>query len=70
MDQEKRIKQLESDVAILNHNLDEALTMIVQVQQAVLESDMTIESSHKALGKLAESLLNFYKNYEAMQSVK
>ena len=64
MHEKERLQQLEIDVSVLAHNLDEALTMIAQVQQAVLENDERTSDCHKAMSKLTDSLLTFWKNYE------
>ena len=65
----QRIEQLEKDIALLNHNLDEALTMIAQTQQAILENDEKLSNAHDATGRIAKALLNFWKAYE-VPSVK
>ena len=57
-------KRLEKRIAILEHDLDEALTLINQVQQALLETDLTVGITNKATGKLVDSLLTFYRNYQ------
>jgi len=63
------VANLNSDITLLHHNLDEALTMIAQVQQAVLENDEKLETAHRGSAKLARALLDFYQNYKMPQAV-
>ena len=60
---QKRVDQLENELATVNHNLDMALDMIAQVQQAILEVDSREMQTHAGVSKLTHSLLKFWKNY-------
>ena len=65
----QRIQKMEKEIGFLNHNLDEALILINQIQQAVLENDVKLSNAHNGTAKLAQALLHFWQEYE-VPSVK